>query len=1096
LLERELVKTLRTRLLVVFSLLCFAACASVLTAEPSGGVVGQVKDKKGAAIVGAKITLTRINTGATATTVSGKTGEYQFVQLAPAVYRLVATAPGFTTMTVASVEVLVDRNTQANLDLPVGSVTESVVVDSAVPMVETQQNTLSGVMEGKSISSLPLNARNFADLALLTPGATPSASGNQVSGFNVAGARTQSNSYLIDGVSNMDTQNNAGLSSFRVNDAIQEFSVQTSVPTAEFGRGQGAQVNAVTRSGSNELHGTAFEYFRNTVLDATDYFTKHTVSSTARKATVNRNQFGGTLGGPIRRDKTFFFGSYEGFRQVAPTVTLSLVPTDAQRATVTDPISKALLAYWPKGGTVQSGTNYTSNVPSSLMDNTGLLRIDHELSEKDRLSGHYIVYRGAQTVGGTTPLSGGYTNAPASTSTEVEENHIFTPTFVNVVRFGYSMNSSYNRVQDYGFNAASIFTDSNGSPLAGVVDATSNPQDSGLPNVSIVGGYATLGSSASYPQGRTSRTYELYDTATYMGRANHTVKWGAHLRREDLRRYLDSASRGTIGFASFADFAVGQATSSQLRTGSTMSHYRRYPLDFFLQDQWHPLPNLTINYGIRYELPSAIFELNDHGSNLVDGQGMTLFGSSTVLDIDTSKTGKASLTETTGTKYVTNSGVRPDRDNVSPVIGFSYSPDFAGQGKTVLRGGFRIGYDETFNNIPANQSLNAPFNLTTTQTAGTTQTGKFSYATAFSQNVSLVSNVGKQGPGTPTVGLLTLYAMQPNMPSSYNYAYNFSIEREITRSLSVEADYIGSSSHKLGVYLDANEPTVTVNDATKRGSVTPNEQTFPYPHFSSIYRGSAAGSSNYNGAVFTAKYRGRSAMLQSSYTLGHSLDDTSSYFGSTSDSLPADPRHLKTEYGNSGFDLRQRWSTYYGFALPIGAGHRILGSNNAISKRIFNDWQVSGMTVVQSGLPFTVHLSSSVDYSGFHQFTDRPNVIGSGKLKVRTNNPDSTFDTTYFSTSIGAGQVGTERRNQHYGPGLFDFDTSITKSLPIAGKYRFLFRTDIFNLFNHTNFANPNATTSSSSFGKIKSTVAGASSTSGGAIGGARLVQFSGRISF
>lgn len=1077
-------------------MLCFFVGGAIAWAEPSGGIVGQVKDKKGAAIVGAKITITRINTGATVATVSNKAGEYQFVQLAPAIYRLVAAAPGFASVTIESVQVLVDRNTAADLELQVGGVTENVVVDSAAPMVETQQNTLSGVMEGQSIAGLPLNARNFTDLALLTPGATPSAAGNQVSGFSVAGARTQSNNYMIDGVSNMDTQNNAGLSTFRIDDAIQEFSVQTSVPTAEFGRGQGAQVNAVTRSGSNELHGTAFEYFRNTVLDATDYFTKHTASSTARKATLNRNQFGGTLGGPIRRDKTFFFGSYEGFRQVAPTVTLTLVPTTAQRATVTDSISKALLAYWPTGGTMKNGSNYTSNVPSSLMDNTGLLRIDHVLGEKDRLSGHYIVYRGAQTVGGATPLSGGYRLTPQSTSTEVEENHIFTSSLLNTIRFGYSMNASYTGVQDYGFDASSIFTDSTGTALSGVVKASSNMQDSGLPTVSVVGGYATLGSPSGYPQGRTSRTYELFDTVTYTGRSGHTVKWGYHMRREDLRRYLDSASRGTISFASFADFADGQVNSSQLRTGSTMSHYRRYPMDFFLQDQWHLLPNLTINYGVRYELPSAIYELNNHGANLVDGQGMTLLGSTTVMDIDTSKTGKSSLTESIGSKYVTNSGIRPDRNNVAPVIGFSYSPDFAGHGKTVLRGGFRVGYDEIFNNIPANQSLNAPFNLTTTQTAGTTQTGKFSYATAFSQDVSLVSNVGKQGPGTPTVGLLTLYAIQPDMPSSYNYAYNLSLEREITRTFSLEVDYLGSSSHKLGVYLDANEPTVTVSDSSQRGSQAPNEQTFPYPHFSSIYRGSAAGVANYNGFVFTAKYRGRNAMLQSSYTFGHSLDDTSSFFGSTTDSLPSNPRNLRADYGNSGFDLRQRWSTYYSFALPIGTGQRFLHANNAIGKGILNDWQISGLTVVQTGLPFTIHLSSAIDYSGFHQYADRPNVIGTGKLNIRRSNPDSAFDTSYFSTSIGAGQVGTERRNQYYGPGLFDFDTTVTKSFPIVGKYRFQFRTDIFNLFNHTNFSNPISSTSSSSYGKITSTVAGASSTSGGSIGGARLVQFSGRITF
>jgi len=278
------------------------------------------------------VTLTRISTNAVLTRTTDGSGAFQFLELPPDTYTLSVEAPGFKRTTLSRVVIQVDQASTLDVVLQLGQVSEVLNVDAAPPLIDTQQNTLSNVIDSQAITTMPLNSRNFLDLALLTPGATPSAGGSQVTGFNVAGARTQSNDYLIDGISNMDTQVNGGLTSFRINDAVQEFSVQTSVPTAEFGRGQGAQINAVIKSGTNQFHGSAFEYFRNTILDATDYFSKYTAGGI--KPVLNRNQFGATLGGPIWRDKTFFFLSYEGFRQVAPTVSAVLVPSPKRAASV------------------------------------------------------------------------------------------------------------------------------------------------------------------------------------------------------------------------------------------------------------------------------------------------------------------------------------------------------------------------------------------------------------------------------------------------------------------------------------------------------------------------------------------------------------------------------------------------------------------------------------------------------------------------------------------------------------------------------------------------------------------------------------------
>src|SRR5258706_3411169 len=369
----------------------FAVCALILllitatvSASPTGSIAGSVKDSTGGAIPGAKLTLTNLATNAKMEEVSDANGNFQFLQLAPAEYRLVVESPGFKKVTEDKILVQVDQITHVDIPLQVGSVNETIEVGSeAIPLLEADRSTLSSVVDSTVISNMPLNGRQYLDLALVTPGVLPSANGVQGGGFNVAGARSQSNVFLLDGVSNIDSQINSALGNFRITDAVQEFAVQTSVATAEFGRGTGGQVSIVTKSGSNQIHGSVFEYFRNSNMDAADYFTN---KAGKPKNPLHRNQYGATLGGRIWKDRTFFFGSWEGFRQVAPTPSATRVPTDAERATVTDPISKALLQFWPAANT--AGTNnFFTNVRASTFDNTGLLRIDHRFNEKDQLTG-------------------------------------------------------------------------------------------------------------------------------------------------------------------------------------------------------------------------------------------------------------------------------------------------------------------------------------------------------------------------------------------------------------------------------------------------------------------------------------------------------------------------------------------------------------------------------------------------------------------------------------------------------------------------------------------------------------------------------------
>ena len=1095
--------------LVVLALFCAFGLmfAPTVWASPTGSIAGSVKDPSGAVISSAKLTLVNIATNAKVEAASDSNGAFQFLQLTPAVYSLNVEADGFKKLVMEGIVVEVDQITHVEATLQVGSVSQTVEVSGgAIPLLENDRSTLSNVVESEVISNMPLNARQYLDLALLTPGVLPSAAGTQGGGFNVAGARSQSNVFLLDGVSNIDTQINSALGNFRITDAVQEFAVQTSVATAEFGRGTGGQVSIVTKSGTNQFHGTAFEYLRNSVLDAADFFTN---KNHGTKNPLHRNQYGATLGGPILKDTMFSFLSYEGFRQIAPTVSSTRVPNAAERASVTDPISQSLLQFWPAPTNPNASTgsnNFIANVGATTFDETGLAKVDYNFTKNDRLTARWAQYGGTVFTPGALPLVGGNANSPGSDSGVLDYTHTFSARFLNEVRFGFSRNKTFITVQDSGFNAATIFVDANGNPLPGIVDASTNQLDSGLPTIGIGGGFAPLGSTSNLPQGRRTNTYEIFDNMSLIGpfgASKHSWRWGAHVRREDARRFLDGSARGQFNFSNFADFAAGRVNTATLLFGSTLAYWQRYPWDLYWQDSYKVKDNFTLNYGVRYEYPSAIHQVRDQATNFIPGVGPVLLGTNKVLAIDTTKSGPASFFYTQAPFTLSDTGVNSDKNNVAPVLGFAYTPRFAkglfGNDSTVIRGGFRVGYDEVFNNIPANMALNAPFNLTTTQVAGTTQPAKFSYAVGLNQNVPLVKNIGQPN----QVGLVGFSAEDQSLRSAYIYQYSFGVQRQLGGAFSLEVDYQGSAGHKLGLFIDRNQPEVTVNDPTKRGNQAPNAQMFPNSFFGSIGTGVGIGNSNYNGAVAIARYQGRHGIyFEGSYTLGKSIDNGSSYFGSTGERAGlSDSTNLAAERGPSAFDIRHRAVFTLVDDLPVGPGHRLLGWNNGVNRQVFGGWQVSSIVSIQSGTPFTV-FNNSADFSGFNQFNDRPDVVGTGPLHHDNSNPDAAFDKTYFSSTPPTGRVGTSGRNQYYGPGLQNWNFAVAKVFPLGTeRVRLRFRADFFNLFNHTNFANPVANQSSGNFSKITATVGSAVATAVGTTagvlgGGPRVIQGALRVEF
>ena len=1087
----------------------FLICSGSLLASPVGSIQGSVKDSTGALVPGVKITLTSTATNAKLETTSNTNGEFQFLQLEPATYSLQAEAQGFKRVDIPSVLVQVDQITHLELSLEVGSLSESVQVEAVAPLLENDKSTLSSVVNSRTISDMPLNARQVLDLALITPGVVPTGAGTQGLGFNVAGARAQSNVFMWDGVSNMDTQINSALNNFRIDDAVQEFSVQTSVASAEFGRGTGGEVDVVTKSGSNEFHGSLFEYLRNSDLDAADFFTNLTG---APKTPLHRNQYGATLGGPIKRNKIFFFTSYEGFRQVAPTVSTTRVPTAAERAQVTDPISKALLQFWPTANANIPGSanNFIANVGSTDFDSTGLIRVDYRIGDKDMLSARFADYQGTVFTAGALPVLDGNANVPVSRNGSLVWDHTFGPTLLNEFRIGYSRNQTFFTVQDNGFNAASIFQ-LNGQPLPGVVNAARNLQDSGLPTITVNGGFAQLGTSNNLPQGRITNTTELFDNFSWtspFGKSKHNFRMGYHIREEQARRYLDGSSRGTFNFVNWSDFAAGLVNTSTFRSGSTLAYWNRFPWDLYWQDQFKMKDNLTLNYGLRYEYPAAIYQNRFDATNFIPGVGPVLLGTDKLLTINPSGLGPAAFGYAQAPFSLTSSGVHIDKNNFAPVLGLAYTPRFAekifGHDDTVIRAGFRVGYDDIFNNIPANMGLNAPYSLTTTQASGVTQPGKFPWITGFNQGVPLVKF---NADGTPKVGLVSFNAEDPNIRSSYLYQYNMGIQRKIGNNFSIEMDYQGSTGHKLGMFVDQNQPSVIVNNPLVRGNQSPNLQIFPYPLFGTISTGEDIGNSNYNGGVAIAKYQARNYFVQASYVYSKSIDDVSAFFGSSGErGAPASSHNINLERGPSSFDTRQHASILYSLDLPVGPGHRFLGWNNQFNRQLFGGWIVSGLVTAQTGQPFTVY-DTAQDFSGFNQFNDRPDVIATGPLAQNNNNRSDAFGTPgtpgrgYFSATPPTGRVGTSGRNQFYGPGLFNWDLAAAKNFAITeNRIRLQFRGDFFNLFNNTNFSNPIHDESSALFGQITQTlgsaVATAVGTTAGAYGAPRQIQFSLRLLF
>jgi hypothetical protein len=1038
--------------LVVFSL-------AVLAQENTATITGQATDASGAAVPGARVLARNLQTGTQRSTVTGETGDYTIPLLPIGTYEISVEKEGFKKYVRTGILLEVDQHARVDLQLQVGAASESIQVTAELALTQTDTSSVGSVIDNQKVVEMPLNGRQFYSLALLVPGVAPPAQGSILSfrgGFNVAGSSELNNNFTLNGLENNDQLLSAP--AFRPSvDAIQEFKILTGVFPAEYGRNAGSQVIVTTKAGGNDFHGSAFEFLRNQVTDAKNYFTPANSAIPAFK----QNQFGGTLGGPIRHNKTFFFASYEGTRSTQQVTALTNVPLTPMLTgdfsgitqvvtnplggnapfpgnkiptTLITPIGQALANYYPvptsptAAGKLPSN-NYAFNQPQVDNLNLGTLRFDHTFSAKDTLNASYNDFEDSQltqnnTVCGSRVIPGfDCTVDLLARLYGVTYTHIFAPNLVNEIKAGVSQFQNPRITNDQSIKFIEQFniqgTRLDGTPYAGV------PQTS-------VQGYATIGEPTNFPQKRVDRTYQLSDSLTWV-RGRHSLKFGVDFHRFQSNGTVVGNGRGSFTFSAqtsaptsgyaLVDLLLGLPTSTARSPFSPRFYDRTGLYAAFVQDDWKVTPRLTLNLGLRYEYNIPIYDHRNLLSNFNPVTGN--------IDI-------------AGTSGVPEAIWDANYRDFEPRIGFSWQP-FA-SAKTVVRGGYGIFYNSpALNNINSGpQQSNAPF------------------VSAQTFNSSLANPISMTNPfpaANNVAGTLTLSAISRHLPDAQAQQWSLNIQRELARSLVVEVGYQGAKGTHLPLLYNLNQPP------PGPGAVAVKQALRPYPQFGNITFNTSRGDSHFEGLIARVEQRfshGLSFLM--SYMHGKSIDDTpgTPYNVTPSRSSAMDPTNFSMERGLSGFDIRNRLVFSPVYQLPFGKG-KAFWSNNRVGGAIAGGWEVSGILSLQNGRPFTALVSK--DNANVLGSVDRPIVIGDGNAGPET--VQQWINISAFALSP-AGTFGNAGRNNLIAPGFENLDLVLSRVIQVRERLGVQIRVEAFNTFNHPNFDSPVQTFDNPSFGSIQ----------------------------
>jgi outer membrane receptor protein involved in Fe transport len=1058
--------------------------------------VGTIKDSSGAVVPGVTVALTNEATGVSRSTTTGGAGTYIFTSLQPGRYRLTAELPGFRKVERTGVELQVNQRAQIDLDLELGLVSESLLIEGKAPLLETQSSVLGSVIEEKQVQELPLNGRNFVQLATLSTGVSGAGSGMRgtiMSGTRpddlrpgtelfANGNRESSNNYLYDGI-----DNNTRLTLVivvRPNvEAIKEFKVQTNLFSAEQGRNPGAQVNVVTKSGTNTTHGAIYEFVRNDRFDANNYFAERAGQP---KPPFKQNQFGGAIGGPIVTNKTFYFADYDGFRQEVGRVFVTTVPTAKMRqgdfsevGTIYDPLTTVMLpggavSRQPFPGNVipqnrwdpvtaklinayplPTSTALANNLvttPTRTQDwNQFDVRIDHTHSDRNNFLGRYswsktttvnpYTFTAVQLPGVSKPVGLGNEDTFAGPSDLLAEHavfgwvHVFSPRLVLDSRGGYN---HFN----LEFTQADVAPGDQLGEQLGVPNANQQDSQNGIPIFSPAG-YTGIGQSRSLPILRHEKTFQYVTNLVFAG-DHHTIKTGFDVRRRHMGEFQTNRGNGRFNFSPnitnnpanntgghvMASFLLGAPSLIEQDYLLADAAIRNTEYGIYVADDWRASSKLTLNLGLRYELDTPPSETSNQWANFDPTTATVLVA------------GRNGVSETAGVKTFTRA--------FAPRLGFAYqlAPH------TVVRGGAGIFWNTAGHggNVLRLQR-HVPFGPIYSFNPGTqfvTQRVSDGFPTIPRLDLTLADN-----PSGSVIGV------DPNYQPGYAEQFNLTVEHELPWSLLLKTSYVGN----LGRHLDT---TYNLNQAVPGTGPVNNRRPFfaVRPTLADVTWAVSDGTASYHALQFSATKRlshGLSGLL--SYTFGHAVDTVGQSFGGGADGpLPQDPRNRLADRGNSPFDIRHRLTIAWNYALPFGEGHRWL-SGGGPAEYVLGGWQVNGINTFQTGLPFTPTLNAPTVNTGTGS---RPDRIGDGTLSNPT--VDRWFDTSAFTTPAQF-TYGNSGRNILYGPGRVNFDFSLFKEFDITKGSRLQFRAECFNLFNTAQFDLPNAAIGAANAGTITAIV-------------------------
>jgi len=1033
---------------VLFVLVIAALVVSPVAFAQSfrGSIEGTVLDTSGGVVPGAEVKVTGTDTGLVRSATTNDLGAYSVTELPGGRYSVAVSKSGYKATTLQGVVVTVGTSQRVDAKLAAGASTEVVTVNAEVPLVESSSNTMGGTIEALHLQEIPINGRDYTKVLVMTPGATGDGGGGSDSPgsfglFSSNGNRGRANNYLLDGTDmndgyrNLPVLNQGGVfgtpSTVLPVDALAEIPVLSNVEP-EYGRNAGAVVNMVTKSGTKDWHGSAYEFFRNSALDARNFF--NTVD--APQSPFHNNQFGGSLGGPLWKDKTFFFGAYEGQRESGAQPEQITVPSQAGIAAstaanlgVVDPVIQNLLNLNPWGfpypavgdlGGIEGATINTS-VPFFNNANTYIAKIDQHIGQH-LLTGRYLYGHSDQSFplglvgGGVTP--GFNTTTPTTVNlVSLSYTHILTPKLLAELRFGFNRFTESFHPQDNSFDPASIG-----------LNTGATAEDFGLPTISI-SGLSGLGSNAGNPRGRTDQNWQLDGNVTWI-HGRHNWKAGYEFRRTTVDEFFNSGQRSTLAFSGLDAFVAGSVDKfSRQAFGDTRRNMYQNNNSFYVQDSWRIMPRVTLNYGLRWDYFGVI------------GEDKNLF----------------SVLDNTGALHNVSELYPKDYNNFAPRASVAW--DIFGTGKTVARAGWGIYYDgfsqdffggqlpfPTFNAGPAfndvgPRAVSFSFSplLGGSYTAGPCTAGQIP-----------VPNSALCAPAVFTGTADDAFTVnQGHLRTPWVHNFNVNVEQQLGRKASVQIGYVGSLGRKLFTYYDINQ------SLPNTGGVRAN------PNFFYILDFDSAATSNYHSLQTSLRIRDMHGLTSTlNYTYSHSIDDASDGQDFVPNATQPDNSFCRRcERASSNFDQRHHftWTMHYG--LPSGHSW----------KPLTGGWSLDSVVTLSAGQPVNVNYLFEDDYNGSGEFYGRPDVVGdpfagtSGLGSGYFINANSFRVPCAYDAGLGTcnladptGQhFGNMGRNALNGPTFKNLDFSVVKDTKLTERLNMQLRADFFNILNHPNFASP-----------------------------------------